>query len=135
MHKSLSYFGWGKDGFDLFRRPELAYQHSAAIKAVLYSVSIKGECSDYPDPIQAMKDGGSMLGELLKALLPVDRVFCESFASNLMIEFPNSSRRTVDQNESSMICKLAVISGNIAITVKDDTVRGRDGIRITNIID
>jgi hypothetical protein len=96
-----------------------AYVHIGAVKAVLYSVSIKGECPDYPDPLTTMREGGSVLGELVKTILPVDRVFVESFVSNLMVEFPSQEGR--EEGRGTM-GNLAIVLGNIAVTVRDEAV-------------
>lgn len=100
-------------------RPDLAYQLLGAVKSILYTLSLKGEFPDYPDPTSAMSEGGNIIGELLKIMLRFNRVFCESFVSNLIAEFP-SDRSPFDSN---LVSEHAIIVlGRIAISVYDDTV-------------
>lgn len=70
-----------------------------------------------------MAEGGLAIGAIIKNMLGTDRLFCESFVSNLMVEFPSAtSLGEVTDPRASHTNNLAVVIGNLAISAKDDTV-------------
>lgn len=69
-----------------------------------------------------MADGGCILGKLLGALLETDRVFCESFVSNLMAEFPHDPSRQTFDDGYFVVQYVAIVLGELAVTSKSDTV-------------
>lgn len=99
------------------------YLYLGAVKSVLYSLCIKGEIVDYPDTLKTIREGGAVIGNFLNSLLSVDRVFCESFASNLVVEFPLTSRSNNLNEESESIGALAEVLGQVAIAAADEAVR------------
>lgn len=48
------------------KSPESIYHFINAIKSILFALSIKGECPDFPDPFTTISAGGKILGSLLK---------------------------------------------------------------------
>jgi hypothetical protein len=105
------------------QRPDLAYQNIGAVKSVVFSLCVKGQCPDYPDLEGTLAESGKAIGEILKVLLPTDRLFCESFVSNLMAEFPDpNSSGDIMKMKNSPSNYLAIVLGNVAISAKDDTV-------------
>lgn len=101
---------------------EDVYLYIGAIKSVLYTLTIKGEITDYPDPLKTMHDGGVALGKFISVLLASNRLFCESFASNLVVEFPISSRSNNYNEESESIGFLAEVLGSVAVSARDEAV-------------
>lgn len=102
---------------------EDVYLYIGAVKSVLYTLTIKGEITDYPDPLKTMHDGGVALGKFISVLLASNRLFCESFASNLVVEFPISSRSNNYNEESESIGSLAEVLGSVAVSARDEAVQ------------
>lgn len=113
-------------------RIESAYQLLGVVKSILYSLSLKGEVPDYPDVAKAMSEGGNIIGELLKIMLRFNRVFCESFVSNLIAEFPSGSLSLDDEVVSENVI---IVLGRIAISVQDDTVFSATILSLQTFID
>lgn len=103
--------------------PEIAYQYLDLIKSGLFALCVRGEINDYPDAQRTVREGGKHLGGLLKIILKTDRVFCESYAANLVAEFPISNGIRGVSEQSDSINYLAELLGQVAIATCDESVR------------
>lgn len=101
-----------------------AYQLVGTVRTLLLTIGIKDELGPgYPDRLKTVAELGDALGLILHNTLPIDRIFCESFASNLSAEFDLSNPQDALPEERAVRHRaVAVVFGHMAVTVQDDPV-------------
>lgn len=108
---------------------QISYRLIKVIKSIVFSLSNRAEYVDFPDIERCLAEGGKILGLCLRNLLQTDRLFCESFVSNMVLELSSAgdSNSTIDLEDEIVLSdegirSLSIIVGSIAIAVEDEGV-------------